>query len=106
MIDVQILPKIKPGAMVRVFEKVKEGDKERIARFEGVVLARKHGSEAGATFTVRGTVAEIGVEKLYPIHSPVIDSVQVTSSPKKVHRAKLYYIRDISRKRLRQKLGL
>ncbi len=106
MIDQEILSKIKPGARIRVFEKIKEGDKERIGRFEGIVIARKHGNEAGATFTLRGSVAAVGVEKVYPIYSPIIHEVQIMSSPKKVHRAKLYYIRDISRKKLRNKLGL
>ncbi|PIR87933.1 MAG: 50S ribosomal protein L19 [Candidatus Harrisonbacteria bacterium CG10_big_fil_rev_8_21_14_0_10_45_28] len=95
--------KIKSGATVRVFEKVKEGDKERLRRFEGMVLARKHGNEIGATFTVRGTVAGVGVEKVFPIHSQNIDKVEVLSSPKKVSRSKLYYVRDISRKMIRKK---
>jgi len=94
-----------PGANVRVWEKVKDGDKDRLARFEGLVLARKHGSEKGATFTVRATVAGVGVEKIYPIHSPRIDKVEVLNAPKKVHRAKLYYVRELSKKQTRQKLG-
>lgn len=97
---------IKPGATVRVVERVKEGDKERESSFEGLVLARKHGSQAGSTFTVRGTVAGVGVEKVYPMHSPVIARVIVISSPKKVHRAKLYYVRDLSKKAIRQKVGM
>lgn len=91
--------------MVKVFEKVKEGDKERLAQFSGLVLSRKHGSEIGASFTVRATVAGVGVEKSYPINSPVIEKVEIVSSPKKVSRAKLYYIRDLSRKETRQKMG-
>lgn len=105
MIAKEALNKIKPGATVRVWEKVKEGDKDRVSRFEGLVLARKHGSEAGATFTVRATVAGVGVEKIFPIYSPRIDKVEVLNSPKKVSRAKLYYIRDLSKKQTRQKLG-
>lgn len=96
--------KIKPGARVRVRERIKEGDKERLTSFEGLVLARKHGSEPGATFTVRGEVAGVGVEKIYPIHSPKIAKVDVLSSPKKVSRAKLYYIRGLSKKETRRKL--
>ena len=92
--------------MVRVHERVKEGDKEREATFEGLVLARKHGSEIGATFMVRGEVAGVGMEKVYPIHSPTISKVDILSSPKKVHRAKLYYVRDLSAKETRQKIGL
>ena len=104
MIPEDIAKKIKPGATVRVHERVKEGDKERESQFEGIVIARKHGSEIGATFTVRATIADVGVEKIYPIHSPRISKVQVLNSPKKVRRAKLYYLRTLSRKEVRQKL--
>lgn len=105
MISKETLSKIKSGATVRVWEKVKEGDKDRVSRFEGLVLARKHGSEPGATFTVRSTVAGIGVEKIFPIYSPRIDKVDIINSPKKVSRAKLYYVRDLSKRQTRQKLG-
>lgn len=101
----EILPKIKTGATVRVFESFKEGDKERQMRFEGMVLARKHGSEAGASFTVRATVAGLGVEKTFPIYSPAISKVEIISSPRKVGRSKIYYIRDISRKAIRRKMS-
>lgn len=84
---------------------MKEGDKERVSQFSGMVIARKHGSEAGATFTVRATVAGVGVEKVYPINSPVIKKVTITNSPKKVSRSKLYYIRDLSRHETRKKVG-
>ena len=103
--DLETMKKIKSGATVRVHERIKDGDKERIALFEGLVLARKHGSEIGATFTVRATVAGVGMEKVYPIHSPMIAKIDVLSSPKKVHRSKLYYIRDLSKKEIRQKVG-
>lgn len=105
MVTPEVMQKIKAGATVRVFELVKEGDKERVSRLEGLVIARKHGSEAGASFTLRATVAGVGLEKVYLLHSPLIEKVEVLSSPKKVHRSKLYYVRDISRKRLREKLG-
>lgn len=106
MITEGVLEKIKPGARVRVWEKIKEEEKERLARFEGLVLARKHGSEPGATFTVRATILSIGVERIFPVHSPVIDKVEIISSPKKVHRAKLYYVRKMSKKNLQRKLGV
>lgn len=106
MISEDILSKIKPGATVRVFEKIREGDKERLSHFEGLVLARKHGSEAGASFTVRAVIAGVGVEKVYPIHSPVIAKVEVLSSPRKVHRAKLYYLRTRSKKEIRQQTAV
>ncbi|MDO8601882.1 MAG: 50S ribosomal protein L19 [bacterium] len=101
----ELLPKIKAGATVRVFESFKEGDKERNMRFEGLVLARKHGSEAGASFTVRATVAGLGVEKTFPIFSPAISKIEIINSPKKVGRSKIYYIRDISRKAIRRKMS-
>src|SRR5687768_12633187 len=101
----ELLPKIKAGATVRVFESFKEGDKERQMRFEGLVLARKHGSEAGASFTVRATVAGLGVEKTFPIYSPAISKIEIINSPKKVGRSKIYYIRDISRKAIRRKMS-
>ncbi len=98
------MEKIKPGAKVRVWERIKEGDKERLSAFEGVVLARKHGKEIGSTFTVRAVLDEIGVEKVFPIHSPSIAKVDIISSPKKVHRAKLYFLRGFSGKKARERL--
>ena len=105
MLSKEVLEKIKPGATVKVLEKIKEGGKERLAQFSGLVLARKHGSEPGATFTVRATVAGVGVEKVFPIYSPLIEKVQIVNSPRKVSRAKLYYVRNLSRKETRQKVG-
>lgn len=98
MIPLDILKQIKPGARVKVYE-------GKIP-FDGLVIARKHGSEAGATFIVRAVVAGVGVEKIYPVHSPAITKVQVVSSPKKVHRAKLYWVRKSSGTKIRQKLGV
>ena len=74
--------------------------------FEGLVLARKHGKEAGATFTVRTVLAGVGVEKVFPLHSPSIIKVEIVSSPKKVHRSKLYFVRKMSGSRVRQKIGV
>ena len=98
------MQKIKPGAKVRVWERIKEGDKERRSSFEGIVISRKHGSEPGASFTVRTTLYEVAVEKTYPLHSPTLAKIDILSSPKKVHRAKLYYIRDFSAKKIRERL--
>ncbi len=98
MIDLETLKKIRPGARLRVFEGK--------TPFEGLVIARKHGSEAGATFTVRATIAGVGVEKIYPLHSPAIAKVTVLSSPKKVHRSKLYFVRKKSGAEIRQRLGV
>ncbi|OGY63874.1 MAG: hypothetical protein A2214_02160 [Candidatus Harrisonbacteria bacterium RIFOXYA1_FULL_48_8] len=105
MISKEISEKIKSGATIRVWEKTKEGDKERLSKFEGLVLARKHGNEPGATFTVRATVAGVGVEKIFPVHSPRISKVDVLNSPRKVSRSKLYYIRNLSKRETRQKIG-
>lgn len=105
MIKEEILNQIKSGAIVRVSEKIKEGGKDRISKFKGIVISRKHGKEAGATFTVRATVAGVGVEKTYPIYSPIIEKVEIISSPKKVHRSKLYFLRKLSKKKSRQKMG-
>jgi len=104
--DKEILEKIKSGAVVRVSEKIKDKDKERISNFKGVVLARKHGKETGATFTVRATFGDVAVEKVYPINSPIITKVEILSSPKKVHRSKLYFLRKVSKKVSRQKIGV
>ncbi len=98
MISEEILKKIKPGAKVRVFEGK--------SPFEGLVIAQKHGKEAGATFLVRTVMAGVGVEKVYPIHSPAIVKVEIVSSPKKVHRSKLYFVRDISGAKIRRKLDV
>ena len=106
MISEDILAKIKSGAVVRVSEIIKEGDKERISNFKGIVIARKHGREIGATFTVRADLGGVGVEKIYPINSPIIAKVEILSSPKKVHRSKLYFIRKISKKISREKIGV
>ncbi len=106
MIHESVLPKIKAGATVRVIETVKEGAKTRESRFEGLVLCRKHGSEAGASFTVRATVAGEGMEKVYPINCQSISKVEILSSPKKVGRSKIYYVRDISRRQLRRKTAV
>lgn len=99
MIDEKVLEKIKAGAKVRVHEK--EG-----GRFEGLVIGRKHGSEEGATFTVRAMVAAVGVEKVYPVHTPMITKVEIISSPKKPSRSKLYFVREMSGSRIRKKLGV
>jgi large subunit ribosomal protein L19 len=106
MISKEIVSKIKSGALITVVERIKEGDKERQSQFKGVVLARKHGSQKGATFTVRAIIDGVGVEKVYPIYSPSIVSVRVISTPKKIKRSKLYFLRKVSKKTSRQKIGV
>ena len=84
---------IRAGDSVRVWQKIQEKGKTRRQAFEGMVLARKHGTEAGATFTVRRVASGIGVEKVFPLYSPHIDQIEILRRAK-VRRAKLYYIRD------------
>ncbi len=85
------MPKVQIGDTVRVHVKVKEGSRERIQVFEGVVIAKKHGG-IEETITVRRISYGIGVEKVFPIHSPSIDTIQVVRNGA-VRRAKLYYLR-------------
>lgn len=84
---------IRAGDTVRVHQKIQDKGKVRIQVFEGIVLARKHGDEPGATFTVRKVVGGIGVEKIYPLYTPVIDKIEIVKRSK-VRRSKLYYIRE------------
>lgn len=85
---------VKAGDTVRVHQKiVDEKGKTRIQVFEGMVLARKHGNEPGATFTVRKVASGVGVEKIFPLYSPNIDKIEIVKRAK-VRRAKLYYIRE------------
>lgn len=86
------MPQFNIGDTVRVAVKIKEGEKERIQMFEGTVIARK-GSGVSETFTVRRLSYGVGVERVFPIHSPNVDSVKVIRTGK-VRRAKLYYLRD------------
>lgn len=94
---------IRPGDTVRVHQKVVEKGKTRLQVFEGLVLAVKHGTEAGATFTVRATMSGIGVEKIFPLYSPVIDKIEITRRSK-VRRAKLYFIREKVAREVRRQL--
>ncbi len=85
------LPGLRPGDTVRVHVKIKEGDKYRIQVFEGVVIAFKHNG-ISSTFTVRKVTSGCGVERIFPLHSPIIDKLEVVKSGK-VRRARLYYLR-------------
>lgn len=87
------LPNFKAGDEVKVFQKTKEGDKEKIQSFEGLIIARSHGKEFGATITVRKIISGVGVEKIFPIYSPAIDKIEVVRR-NRVRRAKLYYMRS------------
>jgi large subunit ribosomal protein L19 len=92
--QLRTLPDFKPGYTVKVHQRIREGAKERVQIFEGVVLARKGGKGANATFTVRKIASGVGVERIYPLHSPNIVKVEVTKEPE-VRRAKLYYVRKL-----------
>ena len=94
---------LKPGDTIRVYQKIKEGDKERTAAFEGLVIARKHGTGVSATFTVRKVVDGIGVERVFPLHSPTITKIDVLKRSH-VRRAKLYYIREKAAREIRHKM--
>jgi large subunit ribosomal protein L19 len=93
------VPVLKAGDTVRVHTKIKEGDKERIQIFEGVIIARRHGGPRG-TFTVRKMSYGVGVERIFPTHSPRIDKIEVMSHGE-VRRSRLFYLRDLQGKAAR-----
>ena len=94
-------PDIKPGDTVRVHVKVREGDKERIQIFEGLVIGMHRGG-ARASFTVRKVSFGQGVERIFPLHSPIIDKIDIVRTAK-VRRAKLYFLRELKGKAARMK---
>src|SRR2546428_6738551 len=95
------IPEFRPGDKVRVHVKVREGDKERIQVFEGDVIARRKGG-VRSTFTVRKVSNGVGVERSFPVHSPIVDHIEVTRRGR-VRRAKLFYMRDLRGKAARIK---
>lgn len=88
----------------RVVEKDKVKEKSRLQAFEGLVLARKHGSEAGASFTVRRVIDGVGVERIFPLYAPTIEKIEVLKRAK-VRRAKLYHIRHKAAKEIRKAMS-
>lgn len=96
------LPDIRPGDTVKVYQKIKIGKQERTQVFEGLVLARKHGKGISSTITVRKVISGIGVEKIFPLHSPIIKKIEIVKRGK-VRRAKLYYLRKAKGKKARLK---
>jgi len=96
------LPDLRPGATIKVHQKIKEGDKERIQIFEGIIIAKKHGKGISATITVRKIVDGVGVERVFPIHSPAVEKFEIVSQGK-TRRSKLYYLRTAKGKKARLK---
>ena len=93
---------LKPGMTVRVYQKIKElnskgEEKERVQYYEGIIIAKKHGKEAGGTITVRKISDGIGVEKIFPLNLPTITKIEIKKQ-NKVRRAKLYFLRDYNKK--------
>ena len=97
------MPDLLPGDTVRVHVKIKEGDKERIQVFQGVVISKRKGG-IGSSFTVRKVSYGVGVERVFPFHSPIIDHVEIVTRGR-VRRAKIYYLRKLRGKaaRIREK---
>ena len=104
-VDIEARKKLdfRAGDTIRVTQKVKEGEKTRLQAFEGMVLARKHGHEPGATFTVRKVLDGVGVERVFPLYSPEIEKIEIKSTTK-FKRAKLYYVRDRAAREIRKKM--
>ncbi len=95
------IPDFKAGDTVKVYVRIKEGEKERIQVFQGVVIRKRKGN-TGATFTVRKVSYGIGVERIFPLHSPAIDKIEVVTRGR-VRRARLYYLRNLRGKAARIK---
>ena len=95
------LPEFAPGDTVKVHVKIKEGEKERIQVFQGVVISKRNGT-TNVTFTVRKVSYGVGVERVFPTHSPIIDKVEVVTRGR-VRRAKIYYLRKLRGKAARIK---
>jgi large subunit ribosomal protein L19 len=95
------LPEFVPGDTVKVHVKIKEGEKERIQVFQGVVISKRKGT-TNATFTVRKVSYGVGVERVFPMHSPIIDKIEVVTRGR-VRRAKIYYLRKLRGKAARIK---
>jgi large subunit ribosomal protein L19 len=91
------------GDTVRVWSKIEDKGKYRLQAFEGIVLARKHGTDPQATFTVRKISNGVGVERIFPLFSPMIDKIELTKKAK-TRRSKLYYIRDKAAEEIRRKM--
>jgi len=105
-VDIEARRKLdfRAGDTARVWSKIlEEKGKYRLQAFEGMVLARKHGGEAGATFTVRRVASGVGVERIFPLFSPMIDKIEITKKSR-TRRSKLYYVRTKAVKDVRRKM--
>lgn len=96
---------LRSGDTVRVYQKIEDKGKTRLQAFEGLVLSRKHGTEPGATFTVRRSTGGYGVEKIFPLYSPMIDKIEILKRSK-VRRGKLYYIREKALKQISKRMKM
>ena len=96
---------LRAGDTVKVYQRINEKGKIRLQIFEGLVLARKHGTEAGATFTVRKVTEGVGVERIFPLYSPAIEKIEVTKRAK-TRRSKLYFIRDKAVKEISKRMKM
>ena len=95
------IPEFRSGDTVNVHVRVIEGDKERVQQYQGIVIAR-HGAGMNATFTVRKVSNGVGVERIFPLHSPRVAKIEIVKAGR-VRRAKLYYLRELAAKEIRQK---
>ncbi len=93
------------GDTVRVWSKIEDKGKVRLQAFEGLVLARKHGKEAGATFTIRKVASGVGVERVFPLYSPNIDKIEIVKRAR-VRRSKLYYVREKAAREIARKMKM
>jgi len=96
---------MRSGDTVRVMQKIEEKGKTRLQPFEGIIISIKHGTEPGATFTVRRITGGYGVEKIFPLYTPMIDSIEIVKRSK-VRRSKLYYIRDTAIKQIKKRMKM
>jgi large subunit ribosomal protein L19 len=96
---------LRPGALVKVHQRIKEGVKTRVQIFEGLIIARKHGSGVNATITVRKVANGIGVERVFPLHLPTIEKFEIVKASK-VRQSKLYYLRTKSARETRKKVKI
>ncbi len=96
---------LRSGDSVRVHQKIQEKGKTRLQVFEGLVIARKHGAEAGGTFTVRRNQGGYGVEKVFPLYSPMIDKIEIVKRSQ-VRKAKLYHVRRKAAKEITKRMKM